>query len=223
LTQEINDKETEDSIVIEDVVDTPEAPETTSDPSPVPEDPKLKAEMERTRMLMEGLYCFSSLQQYIQNNPEVIQKIEPKGSHHSHSGKLVSALFGHCQRQHGSLNVTEQMRKVQEDSGNTKKIQELFMDVDVDAIFENQDSSMNMEEKKMLYQFNEIAKEMQKRQKKPKSPEVNVAGVKVSEMNTFMILLPVGVLVGVVLFAWKNLFGEEEKKPKKKKKDKKGK
>lgn len=215
-----NTQETDVSIVIEDVNEKKEETSVIENPKPPNESAE---EIQRTAMLMEGLYCFSTLQQYLQANSSIISKIKPNGSHTKHSGKIITALFGHCKKKHSNLEREDQLKRISESMGNTSLLDNIFGDFDVDSIFNNPSINMNTEEKKLLYQFNEIAKEMEKRNpnKKPRSPEMNLAGLKVSEMSNIMVFLPIVLIIGFILLIWKTLFVKQEKKSKKKKDKKK--
>ena len=182
--------------------------------------PEQKKENAKTQFIAEHLFCFSTVQRFLINKPEVMAKFNEGGSHTSHSAKIVTSLFGHCKEKEKEMSMSERLKGLKDGGQGAKFMDSLLGEVDLDAIFEDPNTKLNQQENLLLKQFNTIAVEMQKRQKQPKTPEVNVAGINVSEMSWVTLVVPVVLIGGFLVLAWKMLFVKEEKKKKKKKKRK---
>ena len=216
-TEEINDKETQESIVIEDYheesVDAKHIPSPSS--TTTSSDSNIEEEQKKLRLIMDGLYCFSSVQHFLHYNPPILSKIQTGQSHETYSGKLISALFGHCQTNNKHLTVEERFKKLQEKT-NAEFYDQMFADVDIEGLFESSDTALNTTESELLYQFNEIANEMKKRETKNSSNGKQA----ISQMSPLVILICVLVIIGLIIFIWNNLFGKTHINNKRKRRNK---
>lgn len=211
-----NDIETENSIIIEDVEDSPPPEPIQDEPA---SDSKESAEKERLQLVMDGLYCFNTVQQFFHNNPDTAKRFSKNGPDAKFAAKVMVKLFGHCKTQHEQMSMEDQLKLLHQGQMSSDELSALFGNVDLESVVGSAQPTFDSRERELLRQFNEVANEVHKnREGSKKGPDVNVAGIKVDEMGSMTVVVPVVLIVGFILFAWKKLFASEEGTGKKKKK-----